>query len=460
MPAQVRCDDSPPSATIRNKRFEQPQRPAAGVILRIGDVAAPMRRGYHHADRNRDPQLMSPNRTRREFLHSTFAAASAATIAAPHLARAAELPQRTIIIMGDGFGLDYYDQSPMPTLKAWAAKGVFARARAVMPTVTNCNNASICCGSWPSEHGVIGNSYLDPETGTEEYMEDARLLLAPTMFERARMRGVHSALLSAKKKTIGLLRGGTDIALTAEVPDGDWERRLGKAPPIYSREINYWVLAAALDILRNHPEIGLVYIHTTDYPMHMWPPQAPESQEHLARLDALLAELAAAAPDAAILLSADHGMSFKSRAWDLEKALQERGAPVRMAISAERDRYVRHHQGMGGTAWVHLRAPEDAARVGAIISELAGIERVLTRAQAASEFNLMASRLGDLVVLGDRDTVFGTLDAATETMPKDFRTHGSLHEADVPVVLHNARAAPPPGYFKYNLDLARWAYRG
>src|SRR3984957_16675378 len=402
---------------------------------------------------------MSQDWARRSVLQATLAVGATSLLAAPRVARAVESPQRTIIVMCDGLGLEYYDRSPMPTLKAWAAKGVHARARGVMPSVTNTNNASICCGTWPSVHGVIGNSYFDSVTGTEEYMEDAKLLLAPTIFERARTRGVHSALLSSKKKTIGLLNKGTDLVLTAEAPNGDWEARLGKAPPIYSPEINYWLFSAALDILRNRRDIGLLYIHTTDYPMHMWQPEAPESQEHLARLDGLFAELAATAPDAAILFSADHGLNFKPRCWDLEKALQERGAPVRIAISAERDRYIRHHQGMGGTAWVHLRAPEDRARVASILSELDGIERVLTRAQAASEFNLMASRLGDLVVLGDRDTVFGNLDAAMEVMPKDFRTHGSLHESDVPMIVHNAPAAPHPDYFKYNLDLARWMYR-
>src|ERR1700676_2338942 len=174
---------------------------------------------------------MPRSRTRREFLRSTLSLAAAAHLAAPHIVRAAEAPRRAIIIMCDGFGLDYYDQSPMPTLKAWAAKGIFVRAKAVMPTVTNCNNASICCGAWPSEHGVIGNSYFDPASGTEEYMEDAKLVLAPTIFERARAQGVRSALLSSKKKTIGLLNRGADILLTAEAPDRDWEARLGKAPP-------------------------------------------------------------------------------------------------------------------------------------------------------------------------------------------------------------------------------------
>jgi phosphonoacetate hydrolase len=401
---------------------------------------------------------MRNDRTRRDLLQATLAIGAATLVAAPRVARAVEAPQRTVIVMCDGFGLEYYDRSPMPTLKAWAAGGIHARARAVMPSVTNCNNASICCGTWPAEHGVIGNSYFDAASGTEEYMEDAKLLLAPTIFERARGRGVRSALLSSKKKTIGLLNKGTDILLTAEAPDGGWEARLGRAPPIYSREINYWLFSAALEILRDRPEIGLLYIHTTDYPMHMWPPEAPESQEHLARLDSLLAELAATAPDAAILLTADHGMNFKSRCWDLEKALAERGAPVRIAISAERDKYLAHHQGMGGTAWVHLRRPEDEDRVGAMLGELEGVERVLTRAQAASEFKLMANRLGDLVVLGDRDTVFGNLETGTERLPREFRTHGSLHEMDVPVVLHNAQNAPRADYFQHNLDLARWTY--
>jgi phosphonoacetate hydrolase len=398
------------------------------------------------------------DRTKRQLLKAMLSIGATTLAAPPPVARATERPQRTIIVMCDGFGLEYYDPSPMPTLKAWAADGVYARVQAVMPTVTNCNNASICCGTWPSEHGIIGNSYFDPATGTEEYMEDAKLVLAPTIFERARRHGVQSALLSSKQKTIGLLNRGADILLTAEAPDRDWEVRLGAAPPIYSREINYWLFSAARDILRFRPEIGLLYIHTTDYPMHMWSPEAPESREHLARLDSLLAELAASAPDAAILVTADHGMNFKSRCWDLEKALQERGVPVRIAISAERDRYLRHHQGMGGTAWVHLRTFEDETQVGSLLGELDGVERVLTRAQAAKEFKLMASRLGDLVVIGDRDTVFGNLETSMEILPKDFRSHGSLHELDVPLIVHNARAAPHSDTFKHNLDLARWLY--
>jgi phosphonoacetate hydrolase len=70
----------------------------------------------------------------------------------------------------------------------------------------------------------------------------------------------------------------------------------------------------------------------------------------------------------------------------------------------------------------------------------------------------MGSRLGDIVVIGDRDTVFGNLDSAMETLRSDFRTHGSLHELAVAVVIHNLPTAPRSDYFKHNFDLARWMY--
>lgn len=368
------------------------------------------------------------------------------------------LHQRIVILMCDGFGSDYFAACPTPTLKRWAESGVEAPVRAVMPTVTNANNASICCGAWPSVHGVIGNSFLDLSIGAEEYMETDALLLAPTLFERAARYGVRSALLTSKKKTTSLLGRGADLLLAAEEPSAEWVQRLGAAPNIYSCEINYWLMRAAIDVLKSRPEIGVLYVHTTDYPMHMWPPEAPESKAHLFALDALLAEAEAAAPDAAFLVSADHGMNYKTRCWDLEKALAARGAPVTAAISAERDKYLRHHRGMGGSAFVHLSAPADEARVAAALRGLEGVERVMTRAEAAQIFGLMAERIGDLVALGDKDTVFGHLDVEMERMPPEFRTHGSLHESDVPLIVHNARGAPEASYFQHNLDLARWLF--
>jgi phosphonoacetate hydrolase len=361
--------------------------------------------------------------------------------------------------MYDGLGLDYLRHGAMPVLRAMGAAGLFREVQAVMPSVTNANNVSICCGAWPAEHGITGNSYFDEATGRAEYMEEAGFLRAPTLFQRAGRLGVRSALLTCKKKTISLLAGGADVAVAAEEPPSEFVGRYGPAPGIYSREINYWLWRVAIDLLKHRPELGCLYVHTTDYPMHEWPPRAAESQEHLATLDRLLAEARDAAPDAAFLLTADHGMNYKRRCWDLARACAGRGRPVRFALSAERDRYVKHHRTFGGTAWVWLNRPDDAPEVSGILRTLKGVEAVLPRAEAARRFRLMPERIGELMVLGDRDTVFGETATECEELEPTYRSHGSLHELDVPLVVYNNTGAlPTAGEFQVNLDLTRGLY--
>jgi phosphonoacetate hydrolase len=368
--------------------------------------------------------------------------------------------RRVIVLMIDGFGPDYLAASRMPVLNSWQRAGVSKLVEDVMPSVTNPNNTSICCGAWPEEHGITGNFFLNEQTGREEYMESADLILRPTLFEKARASGISSALLSAKKKTVNLLPRGARIVLSAEIPTPEWTARLGQAPDIYSAEINHWLLKAALWILRHRTEIGVLYVHTTDYPMHMWPPKDERSRRHLAKLDALFGEMAAVAPDAAILLTADHGMHHKSRCWDLEKACAARGVVLRAAISAELDHYLKHHQGFGGTSWVYLKSPRDADRAAALIEKLKGVQLVLARSEASRRFRLMSSRIGELVVIGDGDTVFGSLDSELESLPSEYRSHGGLDDATVPLVVYNAERAPGAGYFGSTVDLTRWLFAG
>jgi phosphonoacetate hydrolase len=395
---------------------------------------------------------VQPSPSRRDFLTSGIA-----LLGAPGLAQ--RKPQRMVVLMIDGLGMDYLEQSTMPTLARWRRSGLFRRVQDTMPSVTNPNNASICCGVWPDQHGITGNSYFDERTGREEYMETGDLLMAPTLFQRAQKAGVKSALLSSKKKTTTLLSAGADTILAAEAPPQDWVKRLGPAPDIYSREINYWLMKAMVHLLRTRIDLGCLYVHTTDYPMHMWPPDAAESKEHLARLDQLLGEAAAAAPDTAFLLTADHGMNHKGRCWDLEKVCAQRRVPIRTAISVERDKYLKHHRGYGGVAWVYGNNSRDIDRAARALSDLEGVELVLTRGDAVRRFHLMGSRIGDLVVVGDRDTVFGELDSESETLPDDYRTHGSRHETEVPLVIFNCDTKLSANNFRFNKDLARWAYQ-
>jgi phosphonoacetate hydrolase len=350
--------------------------------------------------------------------------------------------------MIDGLDPAYLAGGTMPELTRLGAAGLAATVDAVMPTVTNANNASICCAAWPAEHGITGNSYFTPATGQADYMESAEYLTAPTLLERVTAAGGQAALLTAKVKSIGLLGRGATVALAAERPDQAAIDRYGAPPPIYSGEINHWLWTVAADLLATRPGLSLVYVHTTDFPMHAWRPGDPRSDEHLRRLDALIGQAMDAAPDAALFATADHGMNDKTLVWDLGQALARRQAPVRFALSAEKDRYVRHHRTFGGTAWVWLDNPADEAAVTSVLAGLEGIESVIPRDIAAERFRLHPGRIGDLVVLGDRGTVFGDLPDGQESerLPDGYRSHGSLHEQRVPLVVYNSehpRAEPP-----------------
>ena len=146
--------------------------------------------------------------------------------------------QRIFIFLIDGLGEDYINASPMPILTAWGTKGIRKTVRGVMPSVTNANNASLCCGCFPEEHGITANFFLDEDTGKQLYMESADLVLRPTIFEHVAESGVKSALLSSKKKTISLLPRGASLAISPEEPTPEWIQRIGSPPQIYSPEIN------------------------------------------------------------------------------------------------------------------------------------------------------------------------------------------------------------------------------
>ena len=371
-------------------------------------------------------------------------------------------PQRMVIGMMDGFGLDYFERSPMPVLKQMAKEGLYRPVECVIPSVTNVNNASICCGAWPERHGVTGNVWFDERMGREDYMESADFLRIPTLLERAAAEGVRSALLTCKKKTVHLLGRGAALALAAEEPPPEFERRYGKAPEIYSREINAWLWTVACDLLKRAPDLKVLYVHTTDYPMHAWAPDAVESQEHLATVDALIGEARTIAPDAAFFFTADHGMNFKTVCRDLKQACAARGFDLRYALSVEKDRYVRHHRTFGGIAWIYVHSPNDRDAAAEVLRTIPGVEKVLTREEAASRYHLMPERIGQLVVLGDRVTVFGELPAGREEerLEASYRSHGSEYESMVPLVIWNCEAKLPPlTEFRNNHDLVKWAYR-
>jgi len=379
---------------------------------------------------------------------SLLAAGACRLVPATDQAGAWDPSRKVLFVSVDGFGPEYLAQSDMPNLKEMMGSGVYVEGADIMPSVTNVNNASIVTASFPSEHGITGNYYYDPATESGTFMESPEFLLRPTIFEQARGRGIRSAFVTSKEKLMFLSRGA-DFAVAAENPDAQAAAVLGPAQDVYSADINYWSLRAARHYLREQ-ECQLVYVATTDYMMHTYPPEDERSQVHLRTLDDLLGQIVDDHASLEVYLTADHGMSAKTEAIDINRLMRESSIEGE-AVPIIRDRYVVHHANLGGACYVYLQNAGDLERTIDLLRALTGVEEMYTREAAAREFQLEPSRIGDILLLAEKHVVFGDIEHLREEVA--IRSHGSRHEATVPIVCYG-RAFDAARYQR-NIDITR-----
>jgi phosphonoacetate hydrolase len=148
-------------------------------------------------------------------------------------------------------------------------------------------------------------------------------------------------------------------------------------------------------------------------------------------------------------ITADHGMNDKTKSDGspnvrfLEDVLKDAGVEAFRVILPITDPYVVHHGALGSYATVYTAD----ARAKAALEKVPGVEAVLTREEAAARFELPADRIGDLVVLGDRSTVLGKSAAYHDlsAVKSGLRSHGGLHEAEVPIIVLGTPVTIPAG---------------
>ena len=374
--------------------------------------------------------------------------------------RSYKLPRLpTVVVCIDGCEPDYLAQAVagghMPWLKRTLALGSGLIADCVVPTFTNPNNLSIVTGAPPSVHGICGNYLFDTASGTEVMMNDAKWLRAPTLLAALADAGKSVAVVTAKDKLRSLLghklRG---ICFSAEKADqvsladngiADVLALVGKpVPSVYSAELSEFVFAAGVKLMqRARPD--LMYLSTTDYIQHKHAPGTPGANAFYAMMDGYLGQLEAMG--CVIALTADHGMNAKVAMDGTPDVVYLQdwfdawlGPATARVILPITDPYVVHHGALGSFATVYLPQGVDPAAACVRLQALAGMELVLTRAQAAERFELPADRIGDLVAVSGRFTVIGTSAARHDlsALEVPLRSHGGISEQRVPLILNRA----------------------
>jgi phosphonoacetate hydrolase len=372
--------------------------------------------------------------------------------------RAYRLPERPcVVVCVDGCEPDYIAQGVagghMPWMKRVLAQGTAVVADCVMPSFTNPNNLSIVTGAPPAVHGICGNYLYDIENGVEVMMNDPKWLRAPTLLAALADAGCKVAVVTAKDKLRKLLghqlRG---ICFSAEKADQATLEEHGidgvlqlvgrPVPSVYSAELSEFVFAAGVKLMQTRlPDI--MYLSTTDYVQHKHAPGSAEANSFYRMMDRYLGELERLG--CVIALTADHGMNPKTRLDASPNVIYLQdvldgwlGAARTRVILPITDPYVVHHGALGSYATVYLPTDVDDSALVARLAALRGIDMVLTRAEAASRFELPADRIGDLVVVSSRSVALGGAAARHDLSGLDapLRSHGGLSEQQVPLVMN------------------------
>jgi phosphonoacetate hydrolase len=337
--------------------------------------------------------------------------------------RRGSIVTRAVVCL-DGLAPDYLAAAETPAWDAIASDGAAGSCDCVIPSLTNVNNVSIVTGTLPERHGITGNSYYDRTTGELVYMNDPSYVRCETRLQRAAAAGESVAALLAKRKLARIVGQGCETSLSAEAPPSWVEAAVGEAPGIYSGEASQWLLDAALAVLDRGPP-DVLYVSTTDVVPHKHAPGTAEANEWVRALDEGLGALVDRGVE--LVATADHGMTHKSLCVDLEAVLEREGYDAEV-VRLIRDDHTYHHQNLGGAAYVYLRGEPDDLRW---LAAETGVDEVLSPSQASDRFGLPTDRVGDAMVLGTRESVFGPTDHGTHG-PVDLRSHGSVHEGTVP----------------------------
>ncbi|MFZ0631746.1 MAG: ectonucleotide pyrophosphatase/phosphodiesterase [Acidobacteriaceae bacterium] len=224
-----------------------------------------------------------------------------------------------VLVSLDGFRYDYARKYGARHLLAIAAHGASAPEGMIpaYPSLTFPNHYTIVTGLYPEHHGIVGNSFYDPERKETYSYRDA------------------------KTDTDGSWYGGTPLWSLAEKQGmrsacffwpGSEAKIAGERPTYYLHYDDHFPDDQRIDQViawlklppEQRPHFITLYYPNVDHAGHEYGPDSPQTAEAVRRVDALMgtleADLKALPLPIDLIIVSDHGMAKIQGGWiDLDK---------------------------------------------------------------------------------------------------------------------------------------------
>lgn len=223
----------------------------------------------------------------------------------------------TIIISLDGFRADFLQRGLTPRLNAFVKEGVSPLyMNPSFPSVTFPNHFTLATGLYPEAHGVVGNSFWDPELQEEFFYTDTNVSMqskwwnGEPFWATADKQGLKSAIH---------MWPGSEAHLGAEPAFIDKYNGKEKLSNKVARIFEFLDLPGAEDpdvgsaIMR--PQLIAAYVPNVDADGHNFGPNSTEIQETIKSVDNMLndmflgLELRNLTDIVNVIVVSDHGMA-------------------------------------------------------------------------------------------------------------------------------------------------------
>ncbi|KAJ2902757.1 hypothetical protein MKZ38_000111 [Zalerion maritima] len=224
----------------------------------------------------------------------------------------------TIIISLDGFRADFLNRGLTPRLNAFIKEGVSPLYMTPsFPSVTFPNHYTLATGLYPEAHGVVGNTFWDPELREEFYYTDPARSLDPKwwggepFWVTAEKAGIRTA--------IHMWPGSEAHILGIEPTFMDKYNGKEKLPNKVDRILEFLdkpgmeVETAKVEEMR--PQIVAAYVPNVDADGHKYGPNSTEIRDTIQNVDTMLDQIFTGLEErnltkiVNVIVVSDHGMA-------------------------------------------------------------------------------------------------------------------------------------------------------
>lgn len=236
----------------------------------------------------------------------------------------AHAADRTVVMISlDGAKPDYFSQQETPNIYKMGQRGWGLSMRPIFPTITFPNHAALATGCTAEQHGIVNNSFRDPQRGPFDMSSDATWMTCEPVWVTAEKAGIQSAIALWPMSWTSW----HGVRASRYFPEKPRDEKSALRTSAASRldQVIAWLKLPDSE----RPRLVLSWLGEIDHAGHSHGPDSAEVRGTVRKYDQLLGKFLAqlrrlpAGKTTDVLIVSDHGMATTTRYVSLDYLRQQ-----------------------------------------------------------------------------------------------------------------------------------------